>query len=108
MPEGLRRRLSRNNGGEPVVDGSPDDGICWLHPVRDSSDRKRIARTASDIVSETAAARSWPDFPMGPVVIAHNGTGDLILMLPQRPEPMWWDHETGELVPVRTEWLEPA
>lgn len=37
-------------------------------------------------------------------MVAENGTGDLLVLLPDRSEPAWWDHETGEVHPVRTDW----
>jgi hypothetical protein len=107
MPVGLRERLRRNNGGEVVFEGYPGDPVWWLLPVRDDSDRKRLSRTAHDLVTETNAARSDDGFPPGAVVVAENGTGDLVVVLAGQSAPQWWDHETGETAPVTTEWSEP-
>jgi cell wall assembly regulator SMI1 len=59
FPDPLRNRLKIQNGGEV---SASDDG--WLlYPVRDASDRKRLSRTANDIVTETKNAREWRGFP---------------------------------------------
>jgi hypothetical protein len=59
LPEPLRLRLLRSNGGE----GSTPDDDWILHPIRDASDRKRLVRTANDIIKETEQARQWRSFP---------------------------------------------
>jgi hypothetical protein len=33
LPQELRRRLTRDNGGEVEVDGYPGDPVWFLHPV---------------------------------------------------------------------------
>jgi hypothetical protein len=99
LPLGYVARMCKNNGGE--VDVGTD--VFNLYPIRDSSDRKRLARTCNDIVRETAEAAKWPDFPPGALAIGDNGGGDKIVFLPD-PEASryadavyWWDHETGEI-----------
>ena len=83
LPVALRDRLMRDNGGEIEVDGYPGDNPIWyLHPVWDPSDRRRVARTANHIVRETREAHDTiGDLPAGSIVIADNGTGDLLLVL---------------------------
>jgi hypothetical protein len=44
------------------------------------------------------------DLPAGSVVIAANGTGDLLLLPADRDDVVWWDHETGEIEPVVVNW----
>ena len=101
LPERWRERLMRENGGE--LSAPPD--LWQLLPVRDESDRKRLARTCNDIVLETAKAPEWHDFPTGAVVVGANGSGDLLVFL-RNPDGTlddalrWWDHETGSLYPV--------
>jgi len=98
FPEALRLRLRRENGG------NVGDSEWELHPVFDQSDRKRLKRTANDIVQETASARSWTGFPAAGIAIASDGYGNHLVLLPEedgQPElsslPYFWDHETGEL-----------
>ena len=76
-----------------------------LHPVWDDGDRRRAKRTAGHVVRETEEAReAVPDLPEGAVVIAADGSGDLLVLLEGEDEPRRHDHETGELEPVATDW----
>jgi hypothetical protein len=91
--------MCSNNGGEVDVG---EDSFC-LHPILDSSDRKRMSRSCNDIVRETAAALLWPGFPPDALAIGNNGGGDLLVLLPDpsgvryADSVYWWDHETGEV-----------
>lgn len=100
LPADHRERLMRDNGGEVRT----LDDIWTLHPVFDESDRKRIARTANHILRETAAAKDWWGFPEDAVAIAANGTGDLLVLLPDYDRVHRWDHETGTAEPVEVLW----
>lgn len=103
FPLGLKSRLAKDNGGEIAVAGD-----CWqLIPFLDASDRKWLARTCNDIVRETARMRDWRGFPSDAFVVAQNGGGDYLVVLPesegstQLGETIYfWDHETGEHEPV--------
>ena len=103
FPFGLKTRFSRDNGGEIEVGGD-----CWqLIPFINASDRKRLARTCNDIVRETARMRDWRGFPPDAFVVAQNGGGDYLIILPeaegstQLGEAIFlWDHETGDHEPV--------
>ncbi|MBM7366364.1 SMI1/KNR4 family protein [Gordonia hydrophobica] len=95
LPSVLRERLMADNGGE-VEDDRRDGWI--LHPVRDDTDRKRLTRTANDIVRETESAREQADFPSGAVAIAEDGTGDALILLPGSDEIYIWSHEGEPLV----------
>jgi hypothetical protein len=103
FPPAFRTRMSRDNGGEL----STDEDDWQLFPFFDTSDRKRIARTANDIVRETASARNWRGFPPAAIAIAANGLGDKLVFLPTagstmlQPQPFVWLHETGELQPTQ-------
>ncbi len=100
LPDALRERLLRNNGGE--IEAVDDD---WtLHPVADTSDRKRAGRTASDVVRETMQARDWPGFPVSAIAIANNGTGDLLILRAGSDSIELWDHESEECTPVEINW----
>jgi len=100
LPDELRARLLRSNGGEIEVEGD-----TWtLHPVWDPTDRKRMARTANHIVTETRLARTWPGFPPDAVSIAMNAYGDRLIVRPGSDEIELWDHETGECSPVMIQW----
>lgn len=100
LPAAFRTRLLTNNGGE--VEALED--IWELNPVLDTSDRRRIARTASHMVSETISAREWPGFPTGAVSIASDGEGNHLVFLPTADDAsrlqatvfVWW-HEGAEL-----------
>ncbi len=96
LPHGLKARLRRDNGGE--IDLLDDD---WaLHPVKDASDRKRLARTASDIVRETAVARNWSRFPESAIAVASNGEGDRLVLMPGSNALWHWDHRSGTVSEV--------
>ena len=96
LPAALRERFRRANGGE--VEAAED---TWrLFPIWDTSDRRRIARTANHIVRETEQAHRWPGFPEGAVAVAENGAGDLLVLPVGSDEMMLWSHETSECEPV--------
>jgi SMI1 / KNR4 family (SUKH-1) len=103
FPLGLKSRFSKDNGGEIEVGGD-----CWqLIPFLDTSDRKRLARTCNDIVRETTRMRDWERFPVDAFVVAQNGAGDYIIILPDAEgskelgETLYfWDHETREFESV--------
>src|SRR5690349_5574441 len=78
LPHGYVARMCRNNGGEV----STGEDVFFLHPILDTTDRKRLARTCNDIVRETASARERPDFPAEALAIGNNGGGDLLVFLP--------------------------
>lgn len=100
FPAPMRERLLRSNGG--TVEADDDD---WeLFPVWDSSDRKRMGRTANHIVRETNQAREWRGFPQGHVAIARNGYGDLLVLEKSSGSFAVWDHETEELNTVDIDW----
>jgi hypothetical protein len=64
-----------------------------------------MSRTANHIVSETREAhKSIGHLPAGSIVIAHNDSGDLLLVPVDRDDPVWWNHETGQVEPVTVEW----
>ncbi|MGP6173628.1 SMI1/KNR4 family protein [Corynebacterium sp. A21] len=94
LPTVWLERFKVNNGGE--VEDHLGDG--WeLHPIRDDSDRKRLSRTACDIVRETASARKWPDFLHEGVAIASDGTGDAFGFLPGSDEIYIWSHRADHV-----------
>lgn len=103
FPQSYRDQMSRENGGS--IQAVDDD---WdLYPVLDTSDRKRLGRTANDVVRETASARERRRFPQYAVAFAGNGTGDQLVFLPSQadrtvlePQVYMWSHETGELMLV--------
>lgn len=41
---------------------------------------------------------------MPSIVIAGNGTGDLLLVLAGSDDVVWWDHESGGVEPVAVDW----
>jgi hypothetical protein len=108
LPESYRVAMMANNGGE--VDAADDD---WeLIPIRDSSDRKRLARSCNDIVTETKSYREQSGFPDDVVVIAENGSGDCLLFRRQgnafHPAPHVWLHETRTLMKISDDFSDLA
>lgn len=92
LPDPIRNRLLRNNGGEILCDDEP-----WqLHPVWDDTDRGTAARTASHIVHETNEARQWANFPEEAIAIASDGSGNLLVLRGNSNQVEVWSHEEGE------------
>lgn len=101
LPPLLRERLLRDNGGEVNATGD----VWQLHPVWDGTSKRTMRKTAAHLVTETESARSWARFPRGAVAIASNGTGDLLLLLPEDDDVKHWNHATGEVTPgVQVDW----
>ncbi|CAN7601253.1 SMI1/KNR4 family protein [Rhizobacter sp. LjRoot28] len=97
LPESYRGAMLRKNGGE--VEACGDD---WeQYPIADTSDRKRLARTANHVLLETARLRTWPRFPVDALAIAGNGAGDQLVLIREgeafRQEVFLWRHESGAL-----------
>jgi hypothetical protein len=99
FPAALRRRLLRENGGELEA----ADDVWQLFPVQDTTDRKRLSRTANHIVRETAEARKWPGFPPAAIAIASDGSGNYLILEPSGVI-LLWDHESGSVAPVEVTW----
>jgi hypothetical protein len=110
FPAGYVGKMTRLNGGEAHVARDAFE----LHPIFDSSDRKRAARTCNDVCRETSyMRREWPDFPQDAVVVGHNGSGDRLVMFPEPEDPsvlqravFFWDHETGQVARVADDFAE--
>ena len=97
FPESYRQQMMRSNGGE--VDAASD---YWnLIPLRDTSNRKRLSRTANHVVVETKSFSGFRSWPKNAVAIAENGTGDALVMLRDgdqiKPQVYYWCHEDGAL-----------
>lgn len=100
LPPALCDRLMHENGGEVWAAG--DD---WeLHPVRDTTNKKTLRRTAYHIARETQIARAWRDFPQDAISIAANGTGDRLMVRSGSDAVELWNRETGESQPVGVIW----
>jgi hypothetical protein len=78
--------------------------VWTLFPVFETTDRRRITRTANHIVRETRAARAWPGFPEDAIAIAENGGGDLLIVRGKSEDGEFGDHETGGSEPVDVDW----
>lgn len=101
FPAGYRQRLMQDNGGEVDLGDTGDDP--WvLFPVKDDSDEKCLRRSWDDVVRHTKRKRGRSHFPCDAVAIGEDGSGDLLLLIPQGSD--WalatWDHETGDTSPV--------
>jgi hypothetical protein len=111
FPNSFRAGMTELNGGEIET----DDELWQLHPFFDTSDKKRLKRTANDIVRETASASDWTRFPEGAIAIASGQCGDIAVLMPDETDPtrlrdivLRWDHETGAtkiLAPTTEIWL---
>jgi hypothetical protein len=102
LPREFRERLLARNGGELTTAG--DD---WqVFPVFDTTNRKTASRSAGHIVLENRSARGWEGFPPAAVVIASNGSGDLLVLMPKvatgplGPQVFVWSHETRKCTPA--------
>jgi hypothetical protein len=100
LPKSYRAALLRANGGE--LETESDD---WeMYPIADTSDRKRLSRTANHIIKETQSCREWPRFPEGALAIAGNGSGDQLIFLKDGASfsaaVYAWSHETGAIAKV--------
>ncbi len=99
FPIGMKTRLVKDNGGEIELAGE-----CWqLVPFLDATDRKRLARTCNDIIRETASWRDSEGFPKDGFVIAENGTGNCLFILPDKEGSRhlgeiiyFWNHESHD------------
>src|SRR5262249_51803385 len=84
FPPLMRVRMMRENGGEFEIGGE----AWWLLPFRDRSTRKTRSRTMTDILSETEELRSSGlAFPSNGAAIAHNGSGDYVVLVPDAELP---------------------
>ena len=100
FPDSFRIKMIIENGGE--LETKITDWV--LHPVFDTSDKKRIKRTSNDIIRETASAKEWIGFPENAVAIGINAFGDCLILLTSKSDPnvldnpvYFWDHETGHV-----------
>src|SRR5215467_12514517 len=92
--------MMMSNGGRVLA----YDDVWDLHPILDTSDRKRLKRTCNDILHETHFMRDWPGWPENALAIASNGSGDRLILLKvdRRYDPTvyLWLHDTSELAAV--------
>jgi hypothetical protein len=106
LPPSYRRSMLQENGGELETDGEVWD----QYPIADTSDRKRLSRTANHILKETQSCREWPGFPSDALAIAGNGAGDQLVFLQRgglfEPGVYAWSHETGDLSKVANDFAE--
>jgi hypothetical protein len=103
FPTTFISKMMAENGGEV----STEDDDWALYPFFDKSDNKRISRTNNHIVLETKKAKEWDTFPKGAVAIGTNGSGDHLILLPDRSNTNLlldtiyiWSHETGNISKV--------
>lgn len=72
-----------------------------FYPIKDTFDRKRVARTCNHIFEETVLCKEYGNFPKNALAIAHNGLGDKMVFLRESGQfkntVYLWLHETGEL-----------
>jgi hypothetical protein len=96
----------RANGGELEL----GEEYWEQYPIADTSDQRRIARSANHILNATKRCRAWTSFPDNAVAIAGNGVGDHLVFLKHGakvgPTVYAWFHETGKLVKVADDFSE--
>ena len=105
FPDDYRVAMQRRNGGELTIDSE----AWFLHPLQDTSDRKRIRRTANHVLYETSRAREWSGFPRHAVSIAEDGSGNHLIFLADSSDSTTygamvfrWDHETRGVTELGT------
>jgi hypothetical protein len=100
LPCFYRQAMMASNGGEICA----FNDVWNLHPILDTSDRKRLSRSCNDILRETRMMRDWRGWPGNAVAIADNGAGDKLVFLKEgrmyQPEVYVWLHDTGDLIEV--------
>jgi hypothetical protein len=100
LPYSYRRAMMTNNGGRVLA----FDDVWDLHPILNTSDRRRLKRSCNDILRETKFMSDWPSWPEGAIAIASNGGADRLVLLKVNrwfePTIYVWLHDTGELVAV--------
>ena len=79
FPPSYRSAMLGANGGEVET----EDDVWELYPIADTSDRKRLSRTANHVIKETGVCRTWRGFPGNALAIAGNGAGDQLVLLKQ-------------------------
>ena len=97
LPESYKSFMLPNNGGEIEL-----ADLDWeLHPIRDTTDRKRIARTTSHVLVENQSYAEWDNAAPDTLSIGDDGCGNRIVLQKldgkYQDEIFVWDHETGEL-----------
>ncbi len=97
FPDSYREQMMRSNGGE--INAGSD---YWnLIPLRDTTDRKRLSRTANHVLVETKSLSGFPSWHENAIAIAENGTGDALVMFRDgdqiKPRVFYWCHEDGAL-----------
>jgi SMI1 / KNR4 family (SUKH-1) len=100
LPNAYRQAMMTSNGGQVIA----HDDVWELHPILDTSDRRRLKRSCNDILHETAFMRDWPSWPENALAIGSNGGGDRLVLLKvnrwYEPTIYVWLHDTSELVPI--------
>lgn len=97
LPNSYRDAMQQNNGGEAFT--GEDD---WMfYPIKDTSDRKRLARTCNHILHETEVCKGFGRFPTHALAIAGNGLGDQMVLIHESgrwsEQVFVWRHESGDL-----------
>lgn len=100
LPAAYVAAMRVSNGGE--IDALDDE---WHHyPIADTSDRKRLSRTANHLIMETSSLQRWRTFPAGALAIAGNGSGDQLIFLRDSGRLTdavhHWCHETGAVIRI--------
>lgn len=108
LPASYRAAMMRRNGGSIEA----EDEEWTLYPIRDGSDRKRLARTCNDILGETASCRAWDGFPATALAIGGNGGGDQLVFLRDGaaygPALYRWRYETRALAALAADFAAPG
>ena len=106
LPDSYKESMRLENGGEIET----DNDYWQQYPIADTSDHKRLSRSANHILKETEICKKWPGFPGYGLAIAGNGSGDQLVLLRQgnsfEPSVYCWSHETGQLVKVANDFSE--
>jgi hypothetical protein len=97
FPSAYRERIKRLNGGAVLAAAD----VWQVIPIRDTTDRKRLSRSANHVILETRAFSNWRYWHENAYAIAENGSGDALVIFRKgpgfEPEVFVWRHEDGAI-----------
>lgn len=100
LPVCYREFMKADNGGTIKLAEE-----WWeLHPIQDTSDRKRISRTSSHVLVENQSYRQWSNAAPHTLSIGEDGGGNRLVLKKSgntfQPEIYFWHHETGKPIMI--------
>jgi len=105
LPTEYKKEMQISNGGVIFI----EDEDWEIFPIKDTSSKKRISRTSSDIVSENKRFKEWANFLSDFLGIASNGMGDILIFIKDnnyKSDIYIWRHESGEIYKIANNFSE--